>query len=126
MSLVQGIQDKLKALDVDFRSNHAVIVDLTADEDQENEQIILDDYEVRALVLAARIHGLMAVPVPSTISSVSLVAGTKIDICLVQQYEEQVSSQKLELRNIFRDIASLGLDDKVETLPKPEANIKQD
>ena len=65
------MQDKLKVLEIDFQANHAVIVDLTADEDQENEQITLDNYEDRVLMLSARIHGLMTVPVPSKMSSVS-------------------------------------------------------
>ena len=54
-----------------------------------------------------------------------IVPQTEIDICLVQQYEEQVSSLKIELMNISCDSTSLGLDDEDETLPKHEATINK-
>ena len=41
LSLAQGMQHKRKALGTDFRANHTVIVDLTANEDQQNKRKII-------------------------------------------------------------------------------------
>ena len=54
-----------------------------------------------------------------------IVTGTKIDVCLVQQYEEQVFILKLEVTSISCDIASSGLHHDDETLPKHEASTNE-
>ena len=139
----QRMQRKLDSLDVDFRSHHRDIIDLTDDEDSlSKEQEVLDEHDDVIAELSVRISQLIGVCTSSQLStSPRKIASRKLariektlsdmnlavaalegdpDSCLLRQYEEQVSDVKKELSDTHNELLKLELDDSDDLVIKQE------
>ena len=141
LDLAGGMTRKLDALDTEFRAHHQALVDLIDDEEALlTEQNTLDDHDDHVAVLTARIQQLVSACTPSSdlslrkiasrrlshlqksLSSVRMAITTSgeepLDVCLLRQYEEQLSDCKKELADVRNSLLSLDLEeaDELSTL----------
>ena len=131
----QNLLQKLGSLDVDFRSYHLAVVDLSGEDAIDEEQAVLDEHDDRLADFTVRLQQLTpsrlpSPPPPSTESESgrhlskrlsylkkeleavvrgveSTESSEETDPCLLAQYEEQLSGLKAELASISRDLLSL-------------------
>ena len=130
------ILQKLSELDSDFKTQHFALIDLIEkDEDLEREQEILDrhDEEIAQLVITVE-RLLSACAAPPTIDSngkrlvlrklerlkrnlqtvtdaVDGVEPDAIDVCFLQQLEDDLIGYKMELREAHSDLLALSIDE---------------
>ena len=118
---------KVESVDSDFKRLHLALVDLlTSDDDFEREQTSLDEYNKIVDDLHTRIDHVVLSFMVSTKTEPRMVALKRLrclkknmdsaptDDCLVHQHEEQLRESMHELRNIFKSLATLDLDEKDE------------
>ncbi len=129
---------RLETLDNEFKTHHLALVDLTDDEEAlGKEQDALDAHDDDISRLAERIQAVISAysresvdslssssaklltkrllhvqkGVSSVRESVSTMSTTSVDVCRLQQHEEQMADYKDELRSLSREILSLDLEE---------------
>ena len=136
LDLARGMARKLETLDSDFRTQHHALIDLVNDEDALiAEQGTLDNHDDFVAELSARIH-LISACAPSSDQSTRKVAlkrlsrlqksltsiqgaipsdeGSATDVCLLQQYEEELAHHKKEFTDTQNALLSIDLNDDDE------------
>ena len=137
LDLAGGMTHKLDALDTEFRAHHQALVDLIDDEEALlTEQNTLDDHDDHVAVLTARVRQLVSACTPSSDLSLHKIASRRLshlqkslssirmaittsgeeplDVCLLRQYEEQLSDCKKELADVRNSLLSLDLEEADE------------
>ena len=143
----QRMQQKLDALDAEFRSHHHNVVDLTDNEDfLTREQDTLDEHDDLVAELSVRIKQIITTCTPSdatprkvairrlaahvrtTLSDVSSGIGAlssdRDDTCRLHQYEEQLVDLKKELAETRSGLLTLELADS-DDLPVQLASLER-
>ena len=141
LDLTQGMTRKLEALDLEFRTHHHALIDLIDEEETLlTEQQTLDEHDDVIAELSARIQQLANACTPSSnpplrkiasrglshlkkaLSSVrTAIASSEegsMDVCLLRQYEEELSDCKKQLADVRNSLMSLDLEelDELSTL----------
>ena len=137
LNLAQGMTRKLEALDLEFRTHHHALVDLIDEEETLlTEQQTLDEHDDVIAELSARIQQLANACTPSSnpplrkiasrglshlkkaLSSVrTAIASSEegsMDVCLLRQYEEELSDCKKQLADVRNSLMSLDLEESDE------------
>lgn len=99
----QHLSQRLSALETEFKTHHLAVVDLTDEGSLEGEKTMLDEIDDRVANLIVR------ETVGSVVDSTSLDSG--LDVCLMRQYEEQLTGLKTELTSVSHGILSLARED---------------
>lgn len=99
----QHLSQRLSALETEFKTHHLPVVDLTDEGSLEGEQTMLDEIDDRVANLIVR------ETVGSVVDSRSSDSG--LDVCLMRQYEEQLTGLKTELTSVSHGILSLARED---------------
>ena len=130
LDLARGMARKLETLDSDFRTQHHALIDLVNDEDTLiAEQGTLDNHDDFVAELSARIQHLISACAPSSDQSTRKVAlkrlsrlqksltsiqgaipsdeGSATDVCLLQQYEEELAHHKSLHKMLFCQSTSM-------------------
>ena len=126
---------RLESLAEEFKLHHYSVIDLVdGEEDLAREQEILDEQDEDVSQLALRLEGVISTRPASDPSQCKIATGrlkhlekrlssifssvtsfpADGDVCLLQQFEEQLSDFKTEFSDIHRGLISLDVDDTSE------------
>lgn len=132
-STAQRYQERMKDLSAEFKMHHYALIDLVEERDLGREQDVFDEHEeklsnltvaleqiisdcksgsktVTVSQLEKRLHHVER-NLDSVVATVDVEAvRSKIDVCLLQQYEDQLTDIKTELSSIAREIITLDFD----------------
>ena len=134
LDLAQRMTQKLDALDAEFRTHHHALIDLIDDEETlEKEQTTLDEHDDFAAELSVRIKRLISACTsspdapPRKIASrrlshlqknvsaineaIPTLTGSSDDVCLLHQYQEQLSDYKREYTDVRGSLLTLDLEE---------------
>ena len=132
MKYESGIADRARTLkerkdtaDTEFKKHHVSIVELLDEEYLDAEQGVLDSHEDEVLDLLTRLERLINAPIQQDKTPMTKAAGRRLehldkkvtsvneavskltsndDVCLIQLYDEQLDTFKVELDDIYRSV----------------------